>query len=287
MEYMLFLFLTVGCWNIGLFHWGYSGINNENHWPPECYKDSQSPIDIDTKDIQYLSLGSLNLQGYHGKKKEKVVFVNNGHSLQLEFPEINANIHVPYIKSNLRIVNIHFHWGGISSMGSEHTVNKKRYSMEMHAVHQHKETGDIVVIARLFTSTVEQNAGDNNTVLTAIMENIDYVRTEGKKHIATMNMDHSSIQQLFLTDKKLQMHEFCTYVGSFTTPPCTQGVIWIIHNKIVPVSENLLEKLRSLKRKKVCKFGKSCQRRLVDNFRATKLLKGRSVSCNAPWIHKL
>lgn len=46
----------------------------------------------------------------------------------------------PYIKhgplcENYLLEQIHFHWGSKDHTGSEHTVNGKIFSMEMHVVH--------------------------------------------------------------------------------------------------------------------------------------------------------
>ncbi len=32
--------------------------------------------------------------------------------------------------------NFHFHWGSMDAQGSEHTVNRRRFPMEMHLVHR-------------------------------------------------------------------------------------------------------------------------------------------------------
>jgi carbonic anhydrase len=37
---------------------------------------------------------------------------------------------------------LHFHWGSVDSIGSEHTVNGKSYAGEMHLVHYNSKYGD-------------------------------------------------------------------------------------------------------------------------------------------------
>lgn len=35
--------------------------------------------------------------------------------------------------------SLHFHWGMEDSTGSEHTLNSKRYVMEMHCIHRKRD----------------------------------------------------------------------------------------------------------------------------------------------------
>jgi carbonic anhydrase len=42
-----------------------------------------------------------------------------------------------------QLSNIHFHWGSVSSQGSEHTLEGKRYPMEVHMVHIKQEYGNL------------------------------------------------------------------------------------------------------------------------------------------------
>ena len=34
-----------------------------------------------------------------------------------------------------QLLQLHFHWGSSDKWGSEHTINKRRFSLEMHLVH--------------------------------------------------------------------------------------------------------------------------------------------------------
>ena len=35
-----------------------------------------------------------------------------------------------------QLLQLHFHWGSVDNQGSEHTLNGKRFPMEMHLVHK-------------------------------------------------------------------------------------------------------------------------------------------------------
>ena len=36
-------------------------------------------------------------------------------------------------------LQLHWHWGSVDSQGSEHTINGKKYPMEVHLVHWNKK----------------------------------------------------------------------------------------------------------------------------------------------------
>ena len=38
--------------------------------------------------------------------------------------------------NSYKLLQLHFHWGSDDTQGSEHTVDGKRFPMEMHLVHQ-------------------------------------------------------------------------------------------------------------------------------------------------------
>ena len=40
------------------------------------------------------------------------------------------------LKQAYQLLQLHFHWGSVDNQGSEHTLNGKRFSMEMHLVHK-------------------------------------------------------------------------------------------------------------------------------------------------------
>jgi len=65
----------------------------------------------------------------------------------MEIPE-TANGNKPFIAGGLlknRFVaeGLHFHWGSPDSRGSEHSINKQRFDVEMHIVHRNAKYKDI------------------------------------------------------------------------------------------------------------------------------------------------
>lgn len=62
---------------------------------------------------------------------------NNGHSatLRFKFPNReNIQLRGGPLKVSYNLDSIHWHWGESDSAGSEHTLNGKRFSAEVHLV---------------------------------------------------------------------------------------------------------------------------------------------------------
>jgi carbonic anhydrase len=81
-----------------------------------------------------------------------------------------------------------------------------------------------LVLALLFDLSVE---GTTTPFLSSIIQNIRDLNTE--THTTTKALNFSGIARHF------QNSDIYTYMGSFTTPPCTGGVRWAVAKERLPV----------------------------------------------------
>ena len=127
---------------------------------------------------------------------------------------------------------------------SEHTINGKRYPLELHYVHSNK-AGELAVFGVLFKE------GKFNRELQYILD-------------AAEDKCHTVVDLLKLSGAKLA--DRCILNGSLTTPPCTEGVRWVVSTKIEEASRKQIEQYSKL-------VGGS------DNARPVQPLNGRNVKC--------
>ncbi len=202
-------------------HWGYSGKDGPTHWGDVDPKFrmcklgvNQSPVDmnrfIDAK------LPKLTIT-YAGNAKD---VVNNGHTIKVS--TMGKNIVVVDGISFL-LKQFHFH------TPSENMIDGKQFPMEAHFVHQ-SEDGDYLVIALMFTE------GEHNKALQKVLNDLN-PKVGYKKQLKEM----FNPGELF--PKKL---DYYRYDGSFTTPPCTEGVRWIVLKIPVSASKEQLVKMNSI-----------------------------------------
>ncbi|KAG9349983.1 hypothetical protein JZ751_026336 [Albula glossodonta] len=101
-----------------------------------CGGDRQSPINIDTNQVMHNkdlnNFTFVNFSNEHSMKYLK----NTGHTVKCVLEENMVEIEGGGLNHKYSTLQFHFHWGGEDehSSGSEHTVNSKRYQMEMHIV---------------------------------------------------------------------------------------------------------------------------------------------------------
>jgi carbonic anhydrase len=97
--------------------------------------------------------------------------------------------------------------------------------MEMHLVHKNAD-GDLAVVAVMF------NIGKANTELQKLWN------TMPEKAEQTTTIDtHLDLNQLLPKNKT-----YWRFSGSLTTPPCSEGVTWLILQHPMTLSEEQLEK---------------------------------------------
>tara|TARA_R110000868_G_scaffold33367_6_gene121258 strand:- start:233 stop:976 length:744 start_codon:yes stop_codon:yes gene_type:complete len=150
------------------------------------------------------------------------LMINDGHSLQLNFPSKNNRERIAYQGDKYNLVQIHFH------SPSETTWHKQSFPLEIHFVHQGKD-GKVVVLAVLV------KGGEKNSVLQTILDHLP--AEQGR----VFNVPHTNIRpaQLLPADKR-----YYAYNGSLTVPPCTEGVQWIVMPKAITATPAQISSIR-------------------------------------------
>lgn len=193
-------------------HWGYEGDIGPDRWG-ELNPDwalcstgqEQSPVDIPAS----APVNPANV--VYNYDPTALNIVNNGHTIQVNYDPGSA-IEIEGVTYELK--QFHFH------ALSEHTVDGQYADMEMHLVHQSAEGGYAVV-------GVFINAGAENPAFAPVWD-----------HLPTMAGEPETIAGVTVNADDLLPAErtYWRYNGSFTTPPCTEGVKWVVLNQDVNLS---------------------------------------------------
>jgi carbonic anhydrase len=196
-------------------HWAYSGAGGPDEWArltPEysgCSGKNQSPV---------------NLTGFIKAELKPIKFsykaggneiLNNGHTVQVGYAA-GSSITVDGIQFDLK--QFHFH------APSENLIDGKSYPMEAHLVHADKD-GNLAVVAVMFKE------GAENKGLSAIWPLLP--NTEGEKN---------ALPSPFAAAKLLPAKRaYYRFSGSLTTPPCSEGVRWLVLKEPVSASKDQVE----------------------------------------------
>ena len=186
--------------------WGYTGMLGPKFWGTlnpkyRLAKDGrqQSPIDIQTENATAESLPPLMFN----YRKERISAINNGHSIQHN-EQPGSFLKVGDQAYALEQFHVH--------VPSEHTIDGYHTDMEIHFVHK-SSSGKVVVVA------VMVYADPNNPVKVPIYQELP--QQIGERVVA----DHASRNPIDLLPKD---HSYFSYMGSFTTPPCTESIRWFV-----------------------------------------------------------
>jgi carbonic anhydrase len=136
---------------------------------------------------------------------------NNGHTIEVE---VEGSNFLTLDGVEYELVQFHFH------AVSEHRVNGRGFDMEMHLVHAAVDGSNAVIGVFLRRG---ETSGALETVFESLPDDVNV------KH----PLDQSFNPQAFLP--KSQVH--VRYLGSLTTPPCTEGVKWILMEEPVTISD--------------------------------------------------
>lgn len=192
-------------------HWAYEGEGAPANWGKlradyaTCGTGQrQSPIDI--REGIKVNLETIRFD----YKPTQFRIVDNGHTLQVAVGEGLA-MHV--MGKRYELVQFHFH------RPSEERVNGKSYDMVVHLVHRNDE-GQLAVIAVLLEK------GAEHPLVQTLWNNMPLERDMEVSPVEAIN------PMLLLPENRA----YWTYMGSLTTPPCTEGVLWMVMKQPLQVS---------------------------------------------------
>ena len=199
----------------GEVHWAYDGENGPQNWgrlKPEfnlcAIGKRQSPINI--QEGNTLAGPAEPVQFNYTPSNGTVV--NNGHTIQVN---VEGNNSITVRGSRYQLLQFHFH------TPSEEQVNYKRFAMVAHLVHKNEE-GQLAVVAVLLEQG-ESNALINKVWTYMPLDTGDSVRMP----VALLDMNE-------VLPKDQRYYQF---MGSLTTPPCTEGVLWMVLKQPVQISQ--------------------------------------------------
>lgn len=200
--------------------WGYEGEAGPEHWAkisPEfsaCAGRNQSPIDLVTVKMIKADLEKIKFS----YKSVPLEVVNNGHTVQVNYA---AGSHIVVDGIEFELKQFHFH------SPSENHIDGKEFPLEAHLVHADAD-GNLAVVAVLYTEGAESKA------LAGIWSHIP-------ADAGGMTRDKVFVSADDILPKKRDYYRFN---GSLTTPPCTEGVRWLVCKSTVSISKEQLEAFR-------------------------------------------
>ncbi|WP_243744897.1 carbonic anhydrase [Streptomyces hainanensis] len=195
-------------------HWSYHGRTGPDRWATlsedfaACGEGrEQSPVDLPTDAAIGASSDAAITIDYRPVTAD---LVNNGHTVQAN---VSPGSRIVVDGTPYELQQFHFH------LPSEHTEDGEHTAMEMHFVHA-DAAGDLAVVGVL----MEREAGES-------------AFTDLWPNLPTEEGGEAAIDEAFdLTEFLPEGRDQYRYDGSLTTPPCTEGVRWIVLDDPVSVT---------------------------------------------------
>jgi carbonic anhydrase len=192
-------------------HWSYEGATGAQAWAqlkPEfalCGRGQrQSPIDI--RDGIALQLDEVRFD----YRASSVRVTDTGHTVQADVDGGNT---MTVMGRRYELVQFHFH------RPSEERIDGRQFEMSAHLVHR-DAAGALAVVAVLL------EPGPAHPVVQAVWSALPLERGGVLAASAPINP-----ADLLPNDRR-----YYTYMGSLTTPPCTEDVVWVVMQQPVAVS---------------------------------------------------
>ncbi|HEY6513214.1 MAG TPA: carbonic anhydrase family protein [Burkholderiaceae bacterium] len=196
--------------------WSYDGEAGPQAWgrlKPEFSKCAsgarQSPIDI--RDGIRVDLDPVQFD----YKPSTFGVLDNGHTVQVNVAPGNF---IEVMGRRFELAQFHFH------RPSEERIDGKPFDMAVHLVHKELD-GRLAVVAVLL------ERGSAHPLVQSVWNNLPLEK--GDEVSARTLLD---LNQLLPRDTR-----YFTYMGSLTTPPCSEGVLWMVMQQPVSVSAEQID----------------------------------------------
>ncbi len=219
--------------------WGYTGDTGPIHWGDLSSEfatcktgNEQSPIDIrPTVDIAQSEI-KFNYQ------TSPMTILNNGHTVQVNFEKGSS---ISFKGKTFNLLQVHFH------TPSENLLMGESYPLEAHFVHA-SDAGELAVVAVLI------NEGQESDFIQKVVDHMPSSKSSAK------TVEGVSVSAFnFIPSQEGHFG----FKGSLTTPPCSEGVQWLMMKTQTTASKAQIDALHAV---------------MHDNNRPVQPTNGRTVS---------
>ena len=211
-------------------HWTYTGNCGPEFWHTLNPKYAiakegvqQSPINLeDAKESKGVDIK-------YSYNDSPIEIINNGHTIQVNYAPGST---LTAAGKEYELKQFHFH------TPSEHTIENAHTQMECHLVHQNLATKELAVLG-LFIK-----AGAHNDIIDDVWENLPPKLKRGKGHGEPQVVSIPktiNVADLLPLEKTLYR-----YSGSLTTPPCSEGVYWLLLKEPIEFDKNQIRTFKKL-----------------------------------------
>jgi carbonic anhydrase len=184
-------------------HWSYDGDTGPANWGKinsawaKCGTGTrQSPIDL--RDGMKVDLEQIAFD----YRSSGFNVIDNGHTVQVG---VGLGNYITVGNRTYELQQLHFH------RPSEEKINGRGTEMVVHLVHKDGE-GNLAVIAVLL------ERGASNPMIQTVWNNLPL-----EKHTLV-----NPVVALDVNEILPKKREYFTFMGSLTTPPCTENVLWLV-----------------------------------------------------------
>ncbi|XP_072523077.1 carbonic anhydrase 4-like [Salminus brasiliensis] len=241
-----------------------------------CNGSHQSPVNIVTADVKgYAGLTAFTFTGFDDSSSVLQIKNANGKTVKVVLDDSKMSVSGGGLPGLYRTQQFHLHWGnGSSAPGSEHTVNGRRYPMELHIVNVRsiypnartalRHSMGLAVLAFFIEATNDRENPESWKNLTSYLSSIP---NKG---------DVLDIMNQLTMDSLLQgvdRTQYYRYLGSLTTPPCSETVVWTVFKDPIHVSQDLIGLFST-----TTYIETADDQMITSNFRGVQALNGRVIT---------
>ncbi|MBK9444215.1 MAG: carbonic anhydrase family protein [Comamonadaceae bacterium] len=208
----------------GEVHWSYEGETGPQAWgklKPEfnvcAIGKRQSPINIEDSGTLH---GPAEPLMFNYTPSNGVV-VNNGHTIQVDVQGENT---LRVRGTVYKLLQFHFH------APSEEQINYRNAAMVAHLVHKSSD-GQLAVVAVLL------DPGAANALINKVWT---YMPLDANDRVR-LPLDILDMNELLPKDQR-----YFQFMGSLTTPPCTEGVLWMVLKQSSQISKDQIRLFQQL-----------------------------------------
>ncbi|CAF0990008.1 unnamed protein product [Brachionus calyciflorus] len=257
-------------------NWNYSNLSDWGRIYPSANGLNQSPIDIITSIAEFDETLKSNEFNFSFDLNCFIEIKNNGHTFMVSGVSDSSNVVGGPLPAQYKFVQFHMHWGLNEATGSEHLVDGSSFAGEIHFVYWNCEkyksfeeaakssTHDGLAVFGVFVILGAENNEFNKLV--SVMDNVKLA-------------NHTTFVSRPLEIIKLfpdNLNKYWTYLGSLTTPPCTECALWTVFCDPIQMSIKQLYRIKHLYN---CSELSHCteSKRIRKNHRLPCELNGRRV----------